>query len=299
MRSSLFITFWVVHWFCILTSTNVVASCCSSAATGGVPRLLMHERALVELATSTRYIYGSFDNEATFSLGMPGHLPYLVLEQDLQAMVRLWDFFEPFVRLPIRIQKSSIRTGSNIADTSFGARMPIVKENFVSHLPGLTLISIIKAPTGVSDIKQALHNENITSMGKWLVTFGLMLEKEISRINYGLGYSFSFEPDYFKTLKVKPGGIHSPSLTMGFALHDNGFLTLALAAVFHGPLQINSHPEEDSDQRKLTISATYGLNLHSHVKINVQLGSDVPISYLGKSFNNELYIRLSMRLGVF
>lgn len=279
-----------------LVSTQADASCCSSASSAGIPRLLAHERALVELSSSFRYVLGRFNERALFSTEKRPHLPHMVLENDVQIMTRLFDFFEPFARIPVRIQKSEVRTGARLADISVGARIPVFKENLLPLLPALTFLTSVNLPTGT---KQAEHNEDITSTGAYVIAVGLMLEKEFHKIGYGLGYTFSAETDFFTNKTAKPGAIHAPLFTLGFTVHDNGYLSFSLAPVFHAVETAKSKAIADSDRRKITIGVGYAFTLHSHIKINAALGCDVPIATLGKNFNNDIFLRLGMRFGVF
>lgn len=260
--------------------------------------MLAHERALVEMSSSARYQFGYFDGLAHFKAGHSAHLPHMAFEQELQVMARLLDFFEPFARIPVRIQKSEIRTAANLADITVGARLPLFKENLLPNWPGLTMLASVRTPTGAAfTANNKIDNESITTNGATLLTVGLNLEKEIHGLTYGFSYSFSLEPKVWQKTLIKPGAIHAALLTLGYPLHDNGYLSFSLAPIIHESTKAASKSIDDSDRRKLTLGAGYALNLHSHIKVNGQVGTDVPI--VGKNFNNDFFLRIGLRFGVF
>lgn len=283
-----------IFLFCLIFGAQLRASCCSSSSAGGVGRLLRHERAMVEMSMSTRYVYGRFNSESSFSGGHIGHLPHVIIEPEIQMVTRLFWFFEPFLRLPARIQTSDVRTGANISDITFGARQPIIKENFFTHAPAIFLLESVRIPTG-SAIKHdsTLEAEDITSTGHPLITLGILLEKDIKRITYGLSYNFSLEPHHRRDQWHFDTFIHAPSFSTGFYAHDKGFLSFSLSPTFHYVSGLGLH------QRKVGVAASYAQTLHSHIKLNSTIGVDVPISYLGKNSNSEFFVRLGLRFGVF
>lgn len=290
----------VIVIYGMMLCAELGASCCSSASLGGVGRMLAHERALVEFSCGTRLVLGSFDSKGIFSTRHSSMSPYLSFEPELLIMTRVFYFLEPFIRLPTRIQKSDRRVGSNLADIISGARIPLIKENAFKGAPGLSLIGTVRVPSGDSvEHDPLMEPEDITGTGKWLFSLSALVEKEWQGINFALGYGFSFEPDYFRDVILKPSTIHSPLLAMSFSPHDDKILTLSLAMTFHTQPMVNERSLIDADRRKMTMALAYMVGLHSHIKINAQLGSDVPIDNIGKNFSNEAFFRLGMRFGVF
>lgn len=280
-------------------TSRLEASCCSSSSVGGIQRLLAHERALIDFSLSLRYTLADFDQRGSLQKH-PAHLPFLTLAYEIQAMTRLFNFFEPYFILPVRLQISPQRRGTDMGDMNIGARFPIFKENIFAHAPSLTLFASVRMPTGAyPKLGQMLHSEDITGAGFYFYSVGCLLEKDISNITYGLSYFFSAAPDFLLRKATRPGAIHVPSLTMGYSLEENGNLSLAISGVFHSLDYARMRPIKDSDRRKLSLAVGYLFPWHSHVKIHAQLGVDMPIPKLSKNFNEEIFLKMSMRLGVF
>ncbi len=284
-----------------LADANLYASCCSSAATGGVGRLLKHERALVEMSMNTKVVTGSFNNQSHFSRGVSAMDPYLTVEPELAMVVRVFDFLEPFAKLPVRIQKSSARVGAHLADISLGARTSLLRENFITGFPSLTLIGSARLPTGASMKEEPmLAAEDTTGTGSYLYSLSVLLEKEIAAVTFSLGYGLSLESDYFdRSAALTPGFMHSPLIAAAFMPHEGGLLSCTWSMLLHGTPQFETRPLIDADRRKMTVALAYSVGLHSHIKFNAQLGSDVPIDYIGKNFTSEAFIRFGLRFGVF
>lgn len=276
------------------------ASCCSSAATGGVGRLLRHERALVELSTNGKLTLGAFNNQARFNPGHTPKSPYLVFEPELAVVTRVLTILEPFAKLPVRIQKSDVRAGAHLADITLGVRAPIIREDLLPGLPALTMIGSVRIPTGASSKHDPnLFVEHTTGTGNYLLGLSVVLEKEIKNINLSAGYGLAVESDYFTNQDYSPGFIHSPLVAIAFMPHDGGLLSLTWSMMMQGQPKLEKRPLVDADSRKMTLAVAYSIGIHSHIKLNAQLGSDVPIDYLGKNFNSEAFIRLGLRFGVF
>lgn len=281
-------------------SSNLTASCCSSASASGIPRLLPHERAVIELTSGLRYLYGSSDQKTKFTLGHYPENPHLMMEEEVVLITRLADFFEPFVRLPIRVQKSDTSLGAGFADMSVGVRLPLLKDNAVKALPALSLLASIRLPTGASlATDKTLSNEDIIGSGSTQFTVGMSLEKTWREFTYGLAYNLSFEPNHVRNANRIPGIIHAPIVTIGFRPRDESTITLALAPSFHTQTVFNGRAIPDSDKRKLSLSAGLMWTIHSHIKLNVNVGTDMPLPFFTKNVTNELFVRLGMRLGVF
>ncbi len=268
------------------------ASCCSSSASAGVGRLLPHERALVELSQDARLALGTFNSQHLFIRGMPAHLPHWQFNHELQVMARLTSFFLPFIKIPVRTQLSSIRSGSYWGDLSFGARWPLSL--------GFNILSSFQAPTGsVYNTKTNNYIENITGLGAWLWSLGLNYDYAINNWLINTGYNFSFEPRVFKSTGFANGPQHMPFLSIAYPVHNSSLLSATISALFTHPAKRDNINISESTKRKISISLGYNLKIHSHVSFITSLGSDIPLSYWGQNTNSEIFIRLALRIGIF
>jgi hypothetical protein len=269
----------------LIISSPKLYSCCSQASSGGTGRLLAHERALVELSYKTNLIFGAFKGQK-FSLKQK--LPYM-FEQNLHIMARVVDYFMPFVHIPVTLKKTDNGFGGGLSDISFGARSSVLKENL--YWPSVSLIAAVKAPTGRKTTKNwSLGTEDITSFGEWQGSLTFIFEKEFSPVTYGLSYGLLIE-------KERLG--HGLSLSANFLAHETGSISLNLSPIFYGPMTIDGYKIPNSQQRKISLGSSYALKLHSKFSLIISAGLDLPISYLGKNFDNEFFIKLATRLGVF
>lgn len=253
--------------------------------------MLAHERALVEVSSRISHSFGSFDSHGVFSLENRAYLPQAVFEQNLQIMTRITDLLMPFIHLPVVIKKGKSNVGGGFSDMTLGARSSILADGRFPYLPSIAMVNGMKIPTGQkssqADPKASL---DITSQGQWQFFLGLLLEKEISALTYGLSYSLLIE-------SARLG--HSFSMGTSFLLHEDGFLTLVLSPIFLGPITHDGVRIKGSDQRKLSMSASYALKLNSKLRLIINAGSDLPIGHLGKDFDSEFFIKMALRLGVF
>lgn len=281
----------------LATIDKSYASCCSSSSSGGVERLLAHERALIKMSLDTKYILGNFNDQAKISLGQYSHLSYLVIEPKLQIMVRLHRYFEPFVTLTTAIQKSKIRTGTGVKDPILGARIPLFKDNTYFSLPTTTLIILSNMPLKKNNKDRNI--EDIVSNGDWLINLGALFEKEFNSITYGLSYSLSLDAKIFATSSYKPGLTHALSISMAFSPSHSNSLAFAISPTFHSRDKANGKIVPDSDNRKVAISASFSQTLHSHMKFTSQASIDIPISYLGKNSNAVFLVSTGLRFGVY
>ncbi len=276
------------------------ASCCSSLATGGVGRLLRHERAMVELGVTTRQTIGSFDSDAVFNRGAPRHTPYLALEPELAMVARLFEYFEPFIKLPARVQKSDRRVGANPGDITLGARSVFAFESLMHGLPTLSVVGSVRMPTGASFSRDKdLPIEDVSGSGAWLYSLSFLVEKELWGVIFGIGYGFAIDPDYFAKRGVSSSALHSPLVTAAFAPYRDHILSLSWSMAIYERPKLDDNPIIDSDRRKMTLALAYSIPIHSHIKVNAQIGSDIPVHYLGKNFSSEAFVRLGLRFGVF
>lgn len=274
----------------LFLSKDARSSCCSQAASGGAGRLLAHERALIEVSSKGSFVAGSFDQNSNFSFGHKS-LPYTSFEQNLHIMARVVDYFMPFIHVPVVLKKSEAALGGGLSDIAIGARSQILKEGYFLHWPSIALVSALKIPSGQKSTKEApLSNVEITGSGTYQAALSLILEKDIASVTYGLSYGLLIE-------SARLG--HALSLTSNFLIHKNANLNFSLAPTFYGSTKIDGQKLVGSDQRKLTIALGYSLKLHSQLALNINVGSDVPLSTLGKNSNCEFFSKLAFRFGVF
>jgi hypothetical protein len=284
----------------LISSTRLDASCCASGSTGGIGRLLPYERALVELSQDFHRVVGRFGEQSAFKAGTPENGHYWQFNHELQVMARVSTFFLPYVKLPVRTQISSERTGSGLADLTVGARWPILNEHFISNWPGLTLFSSLQLPTGNAlTPHKEMNPEDITSLGAMLISLGAALERSFGSVLWTLAYHLSVEPRIFKKTDFVGGPLHAPSIAMSLPLHDSGALSAGLSASFSAPAQFDGKQVRGSSRRKISANLAYAWKFHSHLSLNFSLGGDMPVSYFGKNNNSEVYARMGMRVGVF
>lgn len=276
------------------------ASCCSSGSTGGIGRLLPHERALVELSQDFHRLVGRFEERGDFKRGAPDFGPYWQFNHELQIMTRIAPFFLPYVKLPVRTQLSSERVGSALSDITAGARIPVLGEHFLAGWPSLTFFSSVQVPSGTTfETNNSAELEELTGLGTTLVSVGTALERSFGVFLWTLAYHLSFEPRLLTKRDFVGGPLHVPSINVAFALHERGTLSGGLAANFGAPAQFDGKQIRESSKRKLSANLAYAWKFHSHLGINFSLGGDLPISHLGKNNNSEIYARLGLRVGIF
>ena len=279
---------------------QIRASCCASGSTGGIGRLLPHERALVEVSQDVRRVMGRFQDASEFIPGVLEDQPLWQLNHEIHIMTRLGPFFLPFVKIPVRTQIGPLRTGSAIADLSFGARWPLLEEHFFPHCPAISLFSIAQMPSGTSmDDKKSYFAEEITGSGAWILSLGATFEKSFGALLWTLGYTYSLEPRLLKKEDFANGPTHAPSLGLSFPVADMHTLSFSLGGTFNEPVHYDGKRVRNSSQRKLSLSGVYAWKFHSHMTLNFSIGSDLPIAGLGKNNKSEIFGRVGMRVGVF
>lgn len=281
-------------------SLELKASCCSGASATGIGRLKRHERAYIAFINDAHRVMGSFDRNARFGWGQPRHLPSWRFNHELQAMARLTSFFEPFIKLPARTQKSAERTGHNIADITFGLHMPLLDEEYWHHWPALSFIASLTIPSGVAaGDSNTYAAESITSMGHYDLAIAAMAQKSLGNIVLALGYGMTFAPALFTRQSYYGGTAHAPSLSLSFSPHEKAQMQANFSPTFYSAATINRRPLADSSRRELLLSLAYSLMLHSHLALNTSIGTHIPISFIGKNSFADAYAQVGIRIGVF
>lgn len=280
-----------------LLSIKLVASCCSGASFSGIGRLKSHERAYISFINDAHRVLGHFDDQARFSFGYHKTLPHWRMNHELQAMVRLLDVFNPFIKLQSRTQLSELRVGSNVGDMSLGALAPLLDEGYFVHMPSLRLAGSIKIPTGVKN-SLGEEAENITSMGFYEVALGFMMEKTLGPTTMSLAYGTTFFP-LGDDNGFKPGINHNLSAHMSFSPHQSGSLQVAVATTFFGPASIDNVSINGSSAHQVMLSTHYAINFHSHLTASLGVGTHVPFNYMGKRSEADIYASFGLRVGVF
>lgn len=229
-------------------------------------------------------------------MGWDSHLPYLLLEPQLQIQMRLLDFFEPFWRMPARIQISHHQSGANPADMAAGARIPLLPENFLHGWPSFALAGSISIPSGVAfDADRKTPPEFVTSTGDWLLKLTAMIERSLGNNVLGLGYGVAFDPAHTSSNDENRVLINSFFLSAARSLSELGNIAISIASEFHS----QAPNVLSSDRRRCTMGLSYSIDLHSHIRLKTQASYDIPIDLLGKNFDSELALGLGLRIGIF
>ena len=277
-----------------------LASCCGGLSASGVQKLLAHERAAVTFLNNTHRVLGYFDNESHFKFGSVPHLSHWQINHELQAIARLSPIFSPFFRIPLTMNISEQRRGTNLGDLSGGVAISICEQDFRPHWPSLNMSLALKVPTGVArGDSKAMHAEQITSMGIYELSGSLLVQRSFGFINLGLGYGLSMPLAYFSANKSHAGLTHSPSLSLSLSPHEKGRLQLSLAPSFFGSHIVNNVAQPNTKRYELLFSAGYTLILHSHLSLLTSLGTHLPFDGLGLKSKADVFAQVGLRFGIY
>jgi len=266
-----------------LWSIGLRASCCSSASSNGIGRLLPYERAYMEFFNDARLAVGTFNNQGEFKSGILRHLPHWQLSHELHAMARLTDFLLPFVKIPLKTSVSRTKTQSWLGDITLGARWPLFGEDFIAYMPALSLVSSVQIPTGAEPFF-------------WL-SAGLVAEKSFGALNLSVNYGLSLDPTYFSNIGFKPGIKHSTGIFAGFLVAQNHRLSLGGALSFQG--RARNSTGLTSAKYQIALSTTYAWAFHSHLTLISGLGAHIPVRHFGKESKSEVFAQAGLRVGIF
>lgn len=277
----------IVLVFCLiaLLSQKLQASCCSQAASGGIGSLLPHERAYVEFINNSHWVTGSFDQGGTFKGGSPAHLPHWLINQELNVMARVADFFLPFVKLPARTSISKILVQTQLNDLTLGARFPLTKEGFIPMGPGISLLASARLQPA------ALKSS--------LLSLAIALEKMFGPVGLMVSYAIGAEANYFKNRGFSNGMMHAASLGANFSLSDNTKMSFTLSPTFYTPVRVNAVALPYTAKHQIALSTGFSWVFHSHLTLNTALGAHLPLALLGKNTNTEVFLQAGLRVGVF
>lgn len=275
----------------------LLASCCASGSTSGIGRLLAHERALLEVAQDFHHNYGYFEERGQFKSGAPVGATRWQFNHELHAMARLFPFFLPYVKIPIRTQLSEDHVESAIADISLGVRWPLFSEEIIPHLPGLHVFTSVQFPTGQARTEKTVDDAEVTSLGAYLLSLGVAFEKTYFGILWTAAYHLSVEPRVFSGRDFAGGLLHVPSISLAYLVHDQGSLSASLSASLTSDARYDGRETPGTARQKLSASLGYAWKFHSHLSLITSLGGDIPV--LGKNNNSEIFMRLGMRVGIF
>lgn len=267
-----------------LLGTELIASCCSSASSNGIGRLLPYERAYVEFFNDARRTIGTFNNQSEFQSGTLRHVAHWQLSHEIHAMARLTNFFLPFVKIPLKTSISNIKTQSGLGEITLGARWPLFGEGFFKYMPGLSLVSSVQIPTGQEPF--------------WL-SAGLVFDKSFGALNLSANYGFSLDPTYFSNKGFKPGIKQAAGLQAGFLIAETHRLSFAWALSFQARALAQGKSIPQSSKYQMALSTTYAWAFHSHLTLITGIGAHIPVSYLGKNSNSEIFAQAGLRVGVF
>lgn len=258
------------------------ASCCSSASSNGIGRLLPHERAYIEFFNDARLALGTYDKKSAYKSGILRHLNHLQLSHELHAMARFTNFFLPFIKIPMKMSISTLKTRSYLGEITLGARWPIFGEGFFTHMPALSLMSSVQIPSDAQPY--------------WL-SLGFVLDKSFGGVNLILNYGISLDPTYFSKQGFKPGIKHALGLQTGFLIAENHRFSFTSALSLQGLPRNSKGPINIKYQTGLSIS--YAWAFHSHLTLLAGLGAHVPVSYFGRDSNSEVFAHAGLRVGIF
>lgn len=267
----------------IVAGQELKASCCSSASSNGIGRLLPYERAYLEFFNDARLAVGTFNNQGKFRSGILRHLDHWQLSHELHAMARLTNFFLPFVKIPMKMSISALKTQSRLGDITLGARWPLFGEGLLTHMPAISIMSSLQIPSGVEP-------------NYWL-SLGLVLDKSFGGLNLSLNYGLSIDPTYFSKQGFKPGIKHAAGLQAAFLLAQNHRLSVGCALSLQGLPRNNRGVNNIKYQ--IGVSTSYAWAFHSHLTLITGLGAHVPVSYFGKKSNSEIFAQAGLRVGIF
>lgn len=154
-------SFFIVFLFLVFSQKISAGACCTSAASFGVGRLLMWEKAAVGLNTSIardlKYPFSIWRTEAFGMLGITERLSGFALA--------------PWV-VPIRYE-DDLSMNHNIGDVQSGVRYQVIHIGEYTQLPSLALTSTVTFPTGTPGSKSVPS----TGRGIWALGVGASLEK--------------------------------------------------------------------------------------------------------------------------
>jgi hypothetical protein len=267
-----------------LWAQTLKASCCSSASSSGIGRLAAFERAYLEFYNDARYAFGFYNKERIFTPKLPTHLPYLQLSHELHAMIRLADFLQPFIKIPMRMSVASKEASAFLGSVALGARWLVLNKNFIPHAPALSIITLLNLPDKYEPI---------------FITSGFALDKSFSALSFSFSYGLSLDPRYFLGRGFSKGIKQQASLQTSFLAHDTGRVALAAMFSSQGPSLINSKKLAQSSHYLLGFGVNYSWSFHSKLTLNAGVGTHIPLSYFGCNSNSEIFVRLGLRAGIF
>ena len=258
----------------LVLSTELHASCCSSASSNGIGRLLPYERAYVEFYNDMRLAVGTFNDQGVFKKGTLRHLPHWQLSHEFHVMGRIANFFQPFMKIPLKMSISALKTQSRLGDITLGARWPLI--------PALSLVSSLQIPTA--------HEPY------WL-SLGFVLDKSFGMLNLSFNYGLSLDPTYFSKQGYKPGIKHAAGLQTGFLIAQNHRVNLGCALSLQG--RARNSAGDTYLKYNIALSTSYAWAFHSHATLLTGLGAHLPVAYCGRNTNSEIFAQAGLRIGIF
>jgi hypothetical protein len=266
----------------LVLSTGLRASCCSSASSNGIGRLLPYERASVEFYNDMRLAVGNFNDQGVFKKGILRHLPHWQLSHELHVMGRIANFFQPFMKIPLKMSISALKTQSRLGDITLGARWPLISENLIAHLPALSLVSSLQIPTAYEPY--------------WL-SAGVVLDKSFGMLSLSFNYGLSLDATYFSKQGYKPGIKHAAGLQTGFLIAHDHRVNLGCALSLQG--RARNSAGETHLKYNIALTTSYAWAFHSHATLLTGLGAHLPVAYCGRNTNSEIFAQAGLRIGIF
>jgi hypothetical protein len=263
--------------------------CCATASALFPARLSGEEQAALGLFAAMGADYGALDGTGRFSRP-PGGAAEVDLEQRVLAA------FAPIRQLQVNASVPFVETwrsaagyselGGGIGDMLIGARGIAYEPGNAYHLPGISLLAAVTAPTGRSadEARRPLATD-FTGQGTWQVGGGLDLEEWV-----GAHVVLELTGSVVGRLQRTVGPVHSqlaPQLFVGAAgawvFDGNQVLALSATVSREGDASVNGARVPGSGRGLTTVSLFGALPLPEGFRLQGSVGAALPALGVGQS----------------
>jgi hypothetical protein len=263
--------------------------CCATASALFPAKLSGEERAAVGLFASFGADYGALDATGRF-LRPPRGAAELDLEQHVIAAVA------PIRRLQFNASVPFVETwrsaggyselGGGLGDIMLGARGIAYDPGNAYHLPGISVLGAVTAPTGrPADEARSPLATDFTGQGTWQFAGGLDLEEWV-----GEHLIFELTGSVVGRLQRVVGQVTSALAPQFFAGASAAWLfegnqVLALSATFsrEDNASVNGAPVPGTGRGLTTLSLFGALPLGEGFRLQGSVGAELPVLGLGQS----------------